>query len=128
MKFKGVSMLAAVAILSLPVYATADMLDILTLKLKDGCSLGQLNKLVDDFNAYGKDKGGGQYEVLVPLHSDNQGVVFVVGRFPSVEAFGKENDQFRTEQMTDGSDANKLYKRAMECTTLTNRASAVTVK
>ena len=128
MKLKGVSMLAVVAILSLPLYATADMWDVLTLELKKKCSLEQLNQLNDDFNAYYKDKGDPQYELLLPLHSPDQGVIFVVGRFPSVEAFGKAQDTFNAEMKQDGSDASNLSERADKCVTLTNRSSGVTVK
>jgi hypothetical protein len=127
MKLKGMSMLAAVAILSLPLYATADMLDVLTLKLQKKCSVEQLSQLNDDFNAYGKDKGA-EYELLLPLHSPEQDVVFVVGRFPSAEAFGKMRDTFSAEMKQEGSDASTLSKRANKCVDLTNRSSFVTVK
>jgi hypothetical protein len=128
MKLKGVPMLAVIAILSLPLYATADMFDVLTVKLNKKCSLEQLNQLNDDFNAYGKDKGGAEYELLLPLHSPDQDVIFIVGRFASVEAFGKVEDTFNAEMKQDGSEASNLYQRANKCVTLTNRASAVTVK
>ena len=72
--------------------------------------------------------GGPQYDLLAPLHSGTQGVFFVVGRHPSVEAFGKGDDDFRAKAGVEGSAAANLQKRFMGCASIVDRASAVTVK
>ncbi len=111
-----------------PVVVQADMVDILTIKLHDGCSMAQLGQLHADFNAYAEKNGGAQSDLLAPLHSASQGVFFVVARHPSVEAFGKANDAYRAQVGVEGSAAAALQKRAMECASIVARESAVTVK
>ena len=115
-------------VLTSPVLSHADMVDVVTIKLHDGCSMADLTKLTDDLNAYGEQTGGVPDALLAPLHSRTQGVFIFVGRFPSVEAFGKSNDTFRAQAGMAGSDAAKLRQRAMECASIVDRASAVTVK
>ena len=90
--------------------------------------MAKLTKLHNDFNAYAEKNGGIQSDLLAPLHSDSQGVFFVVGRYPSVEAFGKANDDFRAKAGVQGSARANLRNRAMECARIVDRASAVTVK
>ena len=82
---------------------------------------------MDDFNAYFKDRDY-QAELLVPLHSQEQDVVFVVGRSPSAEAFGKAYEHYESERKKDGSTVSELDARFEKCTTLTSRDSFVTVK
>ena len=48
--------------------------------------------------------------------------------FPSVEAFGKSNDDFRAKAGVEGSAASTLLTRFYECASVVTRASAVTVK
>ena len=127
MKLKGVSMLAAIAIFSLPVYATADVLDVLTVKLNKKCSVEQYQSIVDDINAHFKDRGW-TAELLLPLHSQEQDSVFVVGRSSNVEALGRVIDYARAEQQEEGSTVSKLIAQAQKCGTLTSRASFVTTK
>ena len=128
MKIRSLALVVGIALLSSPLMAGADMVDVLTVKLNDGCGVEQLIQLGDDFNAYRKEHGSVQYEILTPLYSANQGVFIIVGRFPSQEAFGKAQDAFRAEQMQAGSAASKLIKRAIECAPLVSRESALTVK
>lgn len=106
--------------------ARADMVDVITAKLHEGCSLSDAAKIVDDVAAYAKDNGGGTIEMLTPLHSPNQGVFIVVGRYPNVAAFGTWVDHFLGQG--EESPAGKLRQRARQCASFVNRSSAMTVK
>ena len=111
-----------------PFSVPADMVDVVTIKLNDGCDVAQLLQVHKDLNAYGEKNGGVPYDLLTPLHSDTQGVFFAVGRHPSVEAFGKSNDDFRAKAGVKGSAAATLLTRFSECAHIVTRASAVTVQ
>ena len=106
--------------------ARADMVDVLTIKTHDGCTVSQVAKILGDLRAYAKDNGGGTYELLTPLHGQNQGVLFVVGRYPNAAAFGAWVDHFSGQ--ADDSTAGKILQRARKCASIVNRASAMTVK
>ena len=111
-----------------PMLVQAEMVDVITIERRAECCMANLVQLHNDFNAYGEKNGGAQYDLLTPLHSDNQGVLFVVGRYPSVEAFGKSNDDFRAKAGVKGSAAATLLTRFSECAHIVTRASAVTVQ
>ena len=128
MKIRSLALFVGLALLSSPFVVRADMVDVLTVQLNDGCNMEQLSKLNADFNAYGKEKGGPQYELIRPLHSATPGVVFIVGRAASMEAFGKYYDGLMAEQMQDDSTGSQLIKRAVECATVVSRSSGVVMK
>ena len=128
MRPKTLSVLIATAMLSMPLAASADMLDVIRTSLNDACSMEKYLAVVDDFNAYYKDKGY-QTEILVPLHSDlGAGMVIWVGRSASFEVFGKAYDHWELELDKPGSTVSKLSARFDECTTDRSRASYITAK
>ena len=128
MKPKALSVVIATVMLSAPISASADMLDVVTSNLNDGCSMEKYLAVIDDFNAYYKDKGY-QTEILQPLHSElGDGVVIWVGRAASFEAFGKAYDHWQVELDKPGSAVSKLSVRFGECTTTQSRASYMTAK
>ena len=67
------SILAALTLLVLPLRAGADMLDVIENTLNDGCDMAKYLAIVDDFNAYYKDRGY-QTEILLPLHAERQDI------------------------------------------------------
>ena len=119
-------LIALVALLSYSVPVRADMVDVITVKPNEGCGLSDIAKIVSEFGAYAKENGGVVYELLMPLHGPNQGVFIVVGRYPSVAAFGAWVDHFLAQ--ADDSAAGKIRQRAQKCASIVNRVSAVTVK
>ena len=112
----------AVAMLAVPLRASADFVDVIQSKLNDDCSMEKYLAIVNDFNAYYKDKGY-QTEILLPLHSDQVGTLFWVGRSPNAETFGKAYDHWQTEVVKDGSTVSKLSERFGKCTTDLSRFS-----
>ena len=128
MRPKTLSVLIVTAMLSVPLTASADMLDVIRTSLNNGCSMEKYLAVIDDFNAYYKDKGY-QTEILQPLHSElGSGVVIWVGRAASFEAFGKAYDHWQVELDKPGSTVSKLSARFEECTTTLSRSSYMTAK
>ena len=117
-----ISAVVAVVLLGLPLRASADFVDVIQSKLTDDCSLEQYLASINDFNAYYKDKGC-QVEILLPLHSDQQGTLYWVGRCTNAETFGRAVDHWNAEVAKDGSTVSKLSARFEKCTTSISRAS-----
>lgn len=115
------------ALLLGPLESGADMLDVIRSSLADDCSLEKYLAIVDDFNAYYKDKGY-QTEIVVPLHSENQGVVIWIGRAASATAFGQAYDHWDAELVKSGSTVSKLSARFGACTVDQSRASYMTAR
>jgi hypothetical protein len=111
--------------LGLPIYAAADMVDVIQLELNEGCTLEQYLSAVDEFNAYYKDKGY-QTEIMIPLHAPTVEGVLWVGRSESVTAFGKAYDHWEAELQKDGSAVSKLNERFDRCTDSILRESYTT--
>ncbi len=129
MKPRGLSILIAMAMLSAPLSASGDMLDVSTSRLNDGCDMEKYLAVVDDFNAYYKDKGY-QTEIVVPVYSADlePGTVIWVGRTASFETFGKAYEHWQAELQKTGSTVSKLSARLTECTTDVSRSSYNTAK
>jgi hypothetical protein len=128
MKPKALSVFIVAVMFTAPISTSADMLDVIRSSLKDGCSMEKYLAIIDDFNAYYKDRGY-QTEILQPLHSElGSGVVIWVGRATSFEAFGKAYDHWEAELDRPGSTVSKLSARFGECTTTLSRASYMTAR
>ena len=119
--------LVAAAMLAAPFSATADTVDVITVTVNDDCTLEKYLAIVDDFNAYYKDRSY-QTEILVPVHSADQDAVIWVGRSPSHTAFGQAYDHWEAERVKQGSKVSKLNARLEACTTTVSRSSFQTAK
>lgn len=125
MRRSGLSMLASVALLSAPLQAGAELWDVIQFKLSEGCNLQKYTAIVNDFNAYYKDKGY-QAQLLLPLHAEEQGGVFWVGRSSTTEVFGRAYDHWLAELAKPDSTVSKLSTRFQDCGTLVSRSSYIT--
>ncbi len=117
----------AVVMLAAPLPAAADVVDVITVTVNDDCTLETYLAIVDDFNAYYKDRNY-QTEILVPVHDAAQDTVIWVGRAPSHTAFGQAYDHWETERVKEGSKVSKLDTRFEACTTTVSRSSFQTAK
>ena len=123
MKMKTLAALLATAFLSLPAAASADFVDVIESTLNDGCDMDKYLAIVNDFNAYYKDKGY-QTEILLPVHAEEaDGTIFWIGRSSNATTFGQAFDHWEVEVDKSGSAVNKLSDRFVECTTNVRRAS-----
>jgi hypothetical protein len=111
----------AIALLAVPGASFADHLDVIEMKLNQGCSLASYLAVVKDFNEWGKGYGY-KAEILVPLQRANLETMFWVGRSASTESFGKAWDAWRDAQTNPDSVAAKLNARLDACGTSINRS------
>ena len=127
MRSTCLSILAALTLLVLPLRAGADMLDVIENTLNDGCDMAKYLAIVDDFNAYYKDRGY-QTEILLPLHAERQDTVVWVGRSASHAAFGEAYDHWVSELAKEGSAVSELSARFLACSTGVTRSSYSTAR
>lgn len=127
MKLRNLLLLGVLAVLVAPQHASADNLDVIVSKLKDGCTMEKYLAIVKDFNAYYADKGY-KAEIAVPLHAETQDTFVWVGRSASTTAFGQAYDHWEADLGKKGSAVNKLNARFDECSTNTSRSSYVTAR
>lgn len=112
--------LIAIALLSLPLPAAADYLDVIAFELNEGCSFGKFMEIVADFNEWGK-RYGYQAEVAMPLQNDDLTTMYWLGRTADAATYGKAWDTWR-DALPDASSAPaRLWARFQECSTNTGR-------
>jgi hypothetical protein len=109
------------ALLSLPIPASADYMDVIQFELNEGCSFSQYLEIVNDFNEQWGKKHDYQTEVAVPLQSDNLVSMYWVGRTEDAATFGKAWDAWRDELEDPDSLASKLSARFEACETNQSR-------
>ena len=113
--------LLAALLLTLPIGAFADHIDVIEVELNDGCTVATYLTIKDDFNEQWAKKYGYNAEVLVPIQAEKLTSVYWVGRSASAEAFGKAWDQWNKDLMDDDSVASKLWARLLDCSTNIDR-------
>jgi hypothetical protein len=111
----------ALALLVLPVTSMADYLDVIKVKLNDGCSFASYIEILKDFNQWGKANGY-QAEVLMPVQQADLTYIFWVGRSANAASFGKAWDTWRDAQANAESVPAKLGARFGACSTNVSRS------
>lgn len=116
-------LLAFLTFLAVPLAASADHLDVIEIKLMDGCTPEKWVAIVHDFNTqWGKDHGY-RAEALVPLQSQDLVSVYWVGRSANAAAFGAAWDAWRDALPDAKTTAAKLQARFDKCSTNVSRSS-----
>ena len=113
--------LLMIAILLAPVSASAAYLDVIQVKLKEGCTLDKYVAIKNDFNEQWGKSHGYQAEIASPIQSTDLVSVFWSGRTASAESFGMAWDIWRTELSDPKSVAAKLNERFEKCSTNQSR-------
>lgn len=108
-------------LLILPMSAFADYIDVIEVKLEDGCTLAEYLAIKDDFNSQWGSKNGYISEVLVPIQSQNLVSLYWVGRAANAAAFGKAWDIWRDGQANPDSVPARLWARFAACSTNVSR-------
>jgi hypothetical protein len=109
------------ALMTLPISAWADHIDVIQVELNDGCSVSDYVAIKNDFNEQWGSQNGYRTEVLVAIQSHDLTSLFWVGRSESAEAFGKAWDQWRSDLSDPDSIASKLLARFRDCSTNVGR-------
>jgi len=105
------------ALLILPIGTFADHIDVIEVKLNEGCTMQTYLAIKDDFNEQWAKEYGYQSEVRVPIQSNNLTSLFWVGRSANAATFGNAWDQWNKDLMDPDSTASKLWARFLECST-----------
>jgi hypothetical protein len=116
----------ALLLLAVPAVACADYVDVLSAKLKEGCSVATLQLIVKDFNETWAKEGTYKAELLVPMMSQDVNTVYWVGRTKDAETFGKGLERWRREAMDANSVASKLSARMSQCVNWGSRGGFTT--
>lgn len=103
-----------IALLTLPLPALAEHMDVIEFKLLEGCSFSTYMEIVEDFNVWGK-KYGYNAEIAVPLQSNNLTSMYWLGTSKDAATFGKAWDAWRDAQSDPDSMAGKLGARFVKC-------------
>ena len=118
--------LIASLLLVVPTVACADYVDVLSGKLKEGCSVATVAQIVKDFNATWAKEGTYKAELLVPMMSQDLGTVYWVGRTKSAEVFGAGLERWMKESTDASSDAGQIRVRMERCVTWGSRGGFTT--
>jgi hypothetical protein len=115
--------LLLIAALLLPGPAMANTLDVITSKLKDGCTFQTYLGITREFNESWGKANGYNAQLMLPVHSPDSRMVVWVGNTASAQAFGKAWDMWRNAQANPNSVEAKLQARFDACSTQISRAS-----
>lgn len=115
--------LLTLAVLLAPICASADHLDVIQSKLKEGCTMDTYVAIKNDFNSQWGKGHGYVAELAMPVTSNDLVSIYWIGRTASAEAFGKAWDIWRTELADPKSVASKLNERFQKCETEVSRDS-----
>lgn len=110
------------ALVLAPFSANADFLDVIQVKLKDGCTAKEYISIANDFNDQWAKDYGYRSEVAVPVQNDELVSIFWLGRSANAEAFGKAWDAWRDGLADPKSLPAKLNKRFEACSTNESRS------
>jgi hypothetical protein len=113
--------LLMLAILVVPLSASAEYLDVIQVKLKEKCTLQNYVAIKNDFNEQWGKGHGYRAEIAAPVLSNDLSAVFWTGHCASAESFGKAWDTWRTELSDPKSVAAKLNERFEKCSTNESR-------
>ncbi len=116
-------LLLTIAVLLVPIYASAEHLDVIQFKLREGCTLETEVAIKNDFNAQWGKSHGYIAEIASPVSSNDLASYYWIGRTANAEAFGKSWDAWRNELSDPKSVAANLWERFQKCGTNESRRS-----
>lgn len=103
--------------------ASANTLDVISSKLKPGCTFATYMGITKDFNDTLGKAHGYIAQLMLPVHGSDTSLVIWVGTTASAEAFNKAWDAWRTPLAKPNMTEAKLQARFDACTTQISRAS-----
>ena len=108
--------------LACPLIASADYVDVIELKMKEGCTMTKYLDIVKDFNVLLEPKGY-KAEIMSPFYSSNLESCIWVGRSKNIEIFGKGANAYYDAATVANSAEGKLAARFRDCSTSIARRS-----
>lgn len=109
-------------LLCLPMTAFAEHMDVIEVKLIDGCSFDTYMQIVNDFNSQWGAKNDYKSQVAVPLQNDNLVSMYWLGTSKDAATFGKAWDTWRDAQSDPDSVEAKLWARFLACSVNVSRS------
>lgn len=103
------------ALLLLPAATSADYLDVIKFKLKEGCEFSEYMKIVNDFNNNWAKEYGYQSKVAMPLQSTELGHLLWMGHAKDAATFGNAWDVWRDSLSDPESQPAQLWARFQAC-------------
>lgn len=98
----------------------AGHLDVIKLKLNEGCSLGELMEITSDFNEWGAGHGY-HARVAAPLQDEDLAHLYWLGESANAATFGAAWDAWRDDLADPDSTPSQLWERFQDCSTNISR-------
>ncbi|WP_095011322.1 hypothetical protein [Tsuneonella mangrovi] len=114
------TLLAAVMFGAIATPAHAEHWDVISTKLKDGCTMGKYMEIVKDFNAWAKPYGY-HATILTPIQAQDLTTFWWIGVTENTAKFGETWDTWRDALADPNSAPSKLQTRFDACGTDTSR-------
>ena len=111
------------AALILPTVAHADSLDVISSRLKDGCSVAKYIALSKEFNETWGKANGYTARIVMPVQSPDSSLIGWVGTTANAQAFGKAWDTWLAALSDSNSVPAKLQARFDACSVQLSRTS-----
>ena len=108
--------------LLMPLAASAEYMDVIEVKINEGCSLDKYMEIVKDFNSGWGQALGYTARVAVPLQNENLVSMYWLGTTKDAATFGKVWDTWRDSLGDPNSKPAKLWARFQGCSTNLSRA------
>lgn len=94
----------------------ASHMDVIRMTLNEGCSLGDLLAVRDDFNVWGAEYGY-QSRIAMPIQGEDLNKLYWIGESADAATFGAAWDTWRDALSDPESVPAKLWARFQACST-----------
>jgi len=119
--------LLACATLLAPLAAHADYLDVITNKLKDGCTVDKYLGVVEEFRGVMKaQKYTYTVEIAAPFVAADLDTMYWIGRTSNAGVFGQETDRWEAAIAKPDTPEAKVNAKIGACTTNVARSGSRT--
>jgi len=102
-------------LLCLPMTALGEYMDVIEVKLLDGCSFDKYMQIANDFNKEWGMANNYSARVAMPIQSDDLVSFYWLGTTKDAATFGKAWDTWRDAQSDPNSKPAKLWARFQAC-------------
>ena len=122
MKHSTLTKLAVVALLIMPMTASAEHMDVIETEFIEGCTPAKYQVIVNDFNTWAKEYGY-HAKIAYPTFSDNLTSFYWLGTSKDGATFGATYDAWLNGLKDSKSTPAKLNARLQKCAKSLSRRS-----